>query len=250
MRSITNIIDLINTAASEHAEAYLLTGQHHGMTNGKWPDFQSVGPTTNISPFASGYAIREHVFLVTYDYSRNQTNNIINYFSTIAPNKYYIKPSSWGMSLFFDPDSENIERRDPRANHTGNVDVPGSADTVVIKFVRNFRSSSQSYRNDVAIIPYLAADLHLMMAEAFIGLGRFREALVLWNEGLAYHANNPGGSLNMKVPAYSIFSGTRLPYRTPGSQEAYAHLGVRGRAYGYGTSGSALTPIKIGRAHV
>lgn len=125
--------------------------------------------------FAQGtYYSRETISSIIYNYSNNQTNNIITYFGKRFPAKFFLRPSSFAMNKYGENDTRGYG-----ANFT---DQDG--DTCVTKYHSNYRWR-QPYQSDPSIPLFRAHDLHFMLAEAENHLGNWDQAAAILNGGIA-----------------------------------------------------------------
>ncbi|WP_163707301.1 RagB/SusD family nutrient uptake outer membrane protein [Mangrovibacterium lignilyticum] len=125
--------------------------------------------------FAEGtYYSRSSVSSIIYDYTNNQTNDLITYFGHRAPAQYLIRPTTYAMSKYSDSD-----RRGRYCNF-----LSQDGDTVVGKYHANYRWR-QPYQSDASIPLYRGHDYHFWLAEAENHLGKYEPAGTLLNEGVA-----------------------------------------------------------------
>jgi hypothetical protein len=125
--------------------------------------------------FAEGtYYRRSAISSIIYDYTNNQTNDLITYFGKRYPAKYLIRPTSYAISKYSDSDR--------RGRYTNFLSQDG--DTVIGKYHANYRWR-QPYQSDASIPLYRGHDLHFWLAEAENHLGYWQPAGTLLNEGVA-----------------------------------------------------------------
>ncbi|WP_321287626.1 hypothetical protein [uncultured Sunxiuqinia sp.] len=125
--------------------------------------------------FAEGtYYRRSAISSIIYDYTNNQTNDLITYFGKRYPAKYLIRPTTYAMSKY--------SYNDRRGRYTNFLSQDG--DTVVGKYHANYRWR-QPYQSDASIPLYRGHDLHFWLAEAENHLGNWQPAGTLLNEGVA-----------------------------------------------------------------
>ncbi|WP_159518445.1 hypothetical protein [Sunxiuqinia indica] len=125
--------------------------------------------------FAEGtYYRRSAISSIIYDYTNNQTNDLITYFGKRYPAKYLIRPTSYATSKYSDSDR--------RGRYTNFLSQDG--DTVIGKYHANYRWR-QPYQSDASIPLYRGHDLHFWLAEAENHLGYWQPAGTLLNEGVA-----------------------------------------------------------------
>lgn len=101
---------------------------------------------------------------------------------------------------------------------------------IFYKFLGAHTTSDYIYRNDVPLCYYKAADIHLWLAEACAGLGRYREALQFLN-GQSSARQNFGSlynkNANMFDPPFSDYP--ICLYQCVGKESQLNCQGVRGR---------------------
>ncbi len=125
--------------------------------------------------FAEGsFYSRETISSVIYDYSNNQTNNVITYFGKRSPAKYLFRPSSYAMGKYGEDDTRSW----------GTYFTVQDGDTVVTKYHINYRWR-QPYQSDASIPLQRGHDLHFMLAEAENHLGHWDQAAAVLNGGIA-----------------------------------------------------------------
>ena len=154
-----HILELLSETFSEDSYRYRLSA---GFTNNYYRIFAE-----------GSFYSREAIASVIYDYSNNQTNNVITYFGKRFPAKYLFRPSTYAMGKY----GEN----DTRA--WGAYFTVQDGDTVVTKYHINYRWR-QPYQSDPSIPLQRAHDLHFMLAEAENHLGHWDQAESLLNGGI------------------------------------------------------------------
>lgn len=114
---------------------------------------------------------------ILFDYDNKQTNRLGSFFqSTSQGGKYYLKPSSYGVSTNHYKNGKN----DLRMQDAYMIRVFGT-DTCVYKYL----SGKTLYKGDASIYIYRTQDLHFMLAEAEAHLGNFDIASCLLNSGVS-----------------------------------------------------------------
>lgn len=171
--------------------------------------------------FGSTYYRKEQICVQFYDFSLHQTNRYIQYYSNTYPNKYYIRPTTVGMSRFDLQTKSGIPGDGSRGNKATYIQSNG--DWVLYKFLQANLTSDKIYTNDVQITLYRAAEIHLFLVEALIGQGRFQEALAFLNNGVESFYNATNGTFN---PPFTDYPSTL--YRTATTSDR-ANSGIRGR---------------------
>lgn len=179
--------------------------------NGSWKNF---GYT---------YSRQEHVVYMHYDYSLGQKNRYVDYYSNITPSKYYLKPTHAAMYRFERQYSSGGILND---KYRG-ADVTykeENGDFVLQKFLGAHKTSELAFRSDVIISLYRAAEIHLYLIEALVGLGQFNQALPLLNDGIGQYYNATAGAFTAPYEGYP-----ETLYTTPTKPGDRANRGVRGR---------------------
>lgn len=167
--------------------------------NGEWCQFFYASPTTRT---------RELITVVPYDYSKNQTNRLISFFSNTFPSKYYLRPTQVAMDRF--NNQVQLDGLTPTDRYRGNTYTftLQNGEWVIRKFTKNRESATTIYKNDVHIVLYRAADIHLFLAEALNQLEKFPEAEAILNDGIEAYLSKYAGKLRAPFdnPTYnSIF---------------------------------------------
>lgn len=167
----------------EGSKRYKLSNEDY---NGEWIQFFYRDPITKT---------RELINIVPFDYQRQQTNHLIDYFSNTEPNKYYLKPTEVAMARF-----QKQVRQDGITvgdNYRGENYTywRQNGDWVVRKFSRANELPDNVYKNNVHIVLYRAADLHLFIAEALNQLEQFAEAEAFLNDGVQNYLSKNEGNL-------------------------------------------------------
>jgi hypothetical protein len=163
---------------------------------------------------------QETVSAIIYDYSKNQTNNLLKHFSSEAPNEYLLAPSEVGINRFYDSEFNPLgsSNADSRAGITFGVNSSGN--NVIRKFRPNTSIRPYAYQDDVHIYIYRAADLYFMLAEALNNLGRDVEASALINQGV--NGSFPNGGVT-----WAGFTDDWTSASSIGNRK-YPDLGIRG----------------------
>ncbi len=178
--------------------------------NGEWKQF--------------GYTFvrKEQITVAFFDFSLKQTNRYIEYYSNRYPNKYYLRPTESNRTRFENQyNASGVLNDQYRGVGISYKFVNG--DWVLQKFLAGHESSDKIYLNDVQISLYRAAEVHLFMIEALVGMGRFEEALGFLNNGIGSFYNATIGKFNTPFESYPS-----CLYRTSSTSEM-ANRGVRGR---------------------
>jgi starch-binding outer membrane protein, SusD/RagB family len=200
-----NCINLIKRGGIE--QSYQLNLSEY---NGEWKSF--------------GYSFvrKEQIAVAYYDYSLHQTNHYIEYYSNNYPNKYYLRPTQANRTRF---ESQYNAAGVPNDQYRG-VGVTYKTVNgawVLQKFLAGNETSDKIYTNDVQICLYRAAEVHLFLVEALIGLGQFEQALAFLNDGVGSYYNSTTAQF---LPPFQGYPSCL--YRTSSTSEG-ANRGVRGR---------------------
>lgn len=125
----------------------------------------------------------EAVSAIIYDYTKNQTNTLLQHFSNEFPNKYWLRPSQAGIDRFlnaeFNPGSST---NDTRYKCCFGI---SSGQPYLSKY-RPVGSSVRvnAYQDDCHIYFYRATQYHMMLAEALNHLRRFYAMNAVFNVGV------------------------------------------------------------------
>ena len=165
--------------------------------------------------FAEGsYYSRSSISSIIYNYTNNQTNDLITFFGKRYPAKYLLRPTTYAMSKY-NPD----DRRGYACNF-----LTQDGDTVIGKYHSNYRWR-QPYQSDASIPLYRGHDLHFWLAEAENHLGKWDPSKTLLNDGVSNRFTSLGlfesnSDPDQWDPQYSIF------YTYAGN--SYKNLGICG----------------------
>jgi hypothetical protein len=215
--------------ALEHGFAMLTIGVEDGAAK---PSYQITKSEWNgewIGLF-SDFVRTEAIFLMYYDYDKNQTNNLIEYFSNDPANSYLLRPTQAAMDRF----NNQIRLDGSLGDNYRGIDKTFkkvNGEWVVWKYTRGRETSGKIFRNDVPISLYRAVDVHLWIAEALGNLGRMREALTFLNGGISSRYNaSTGVYLDEEENGTVIAKYTDFPLSLMGDgKDANISQGVRGR---------------------
>ena len=206
-----NCVSIIRTGGEQEASFTLNKSKYEGS----WSQLFST--TT--------YNRQDHISVAFYDYSKKQTNRVIEYFSNTYPNKYYLRPAVTAVTRW------EISGANDQKNRGINKSYKESTEGLIFyKFLGAHTTSDYIYRNDVPLCYYKAADIHLWLAEACAGLGRYREALQFLN-GQSSARQNFGSLYNKATNTFSPpFSDYPVClYQCVGKESQLNCQGVRGR---------------------
>ena len=146
------------------------------------PSAATPGHYSSLWNYAQPYPF-ETVSAIIYDYTKNQTNTLLEHFSNESPNTYSLKPSEVGMNRYTDTSfSPGGSTSDARYSNCF-----GSNSGV--SYIKKFRPVGSSVRtnawqDDVHIYIYRATQYHTMLAEALNHLNRFTAMNAVLNSGV------------------------------------------------------------------
>lgn len=200
-----NCIAIIKRGGENEASYQLNLSEY----NGEWKTF--------------GYSFvrKEHICVEFYDYSLHQTNRYVDYYSNTYPNEYLLRPTTVAMDRFANQTISGILGDKYRGSGVTYKQVNG--DWVLYKFLQGNLTSDKIYTNDVIISLYRAAEIHMFLVEALVGMGHFQEALAFLNDGVGSYYNSSVGKFNPPFTDYP-----NCLYRTATTSEM-ANRGIRGR---------------------
>jgi len=182
-----NCISLINSGGAQQSYQLNLWGG-----NGQW------------APLGYSFARYEHIAVAFYNYSLHQTNHLIDYYSNTYPNKYYLRPTTVAMNRFATQLTSGGALGDKyRGNGVTYKLVNGA--WVLEKFLAGNETSATIYTNDVQFSLYRAADIHLFLIEALVGLGQFDQALPFLNNGVGSYYDATAGKFNHPFEGYPSY---------------------------------------------
>lgn len=202
---LTNIQSMLATSNSDNT-SWLRNITLNGNYKTIW---------NSISPYS-----RETVSAIIYDYSKNQTNNLLQHFDSESPNKYLLAPSEVGRNRFSDPTFNNLggQSADTRAGVTF---TQKNNQWVIHKF-RPIGTTvrTKPYQDDVPIYIYRSSELHFMLSEALNQIGRYTEAAALINQGV-------GGAFPNGNVTWEGFNNDWTAVTATGTRK-YPNSGIRG----------------------
>ena len=206
-----NCVSIIRTGGTQEASFTLNKSKYEGS----WSQLFST----------TSYNRQDHISVAFYDYSKKQTNHVIEYFSNTYPNKYYLRPAAAAVTRW-----EKSGANDQKYRGINKSYKESTEGLIFYKFLGAHTTSDYIYRNDVPLCYYKAADIHLWLAEACAGLGRYREALQFLN-GQSSARQNFGSlynkNANMFDPPFSDYP--ICLYQCVGKESQLNCQGVRGR---------------------
>ena len=135
----------------------------------------------NVDPHA-----REVVSAIIYDYTRNQTNQLLYHFSKEYPNKYLLRPSSLVLTEYFENNAFNPGYTSSSEKRNSTVFGDRYSDQPYLAKYRPAGSTRRvnAYQDDVHIYLFRATEYHFFLMEALTCLGRFEATDRLLNLGL------------------------------------------------------------------
>lgn len=185
--------------------------------------------------FYSEYSTSESVAFTMYNYSLKQVNRLSEHFSSDYPNNYWLRPSSYGVSLFQETDNRlkfDIAER--------------NGDTIMAKYIYGV-SERYAYQSDANIPMQRGHDYHFFLAEAENMLGHWDEAATIMNEGFKNRWNTLAaidtaiarGELDKR---YRVW---RQPYDGPRGSSNYNNEGIINFHNDF-TTGSGIAMLAFG----
>lgn len=205
-KTIQQCVSIIKRGG-EQEQSYQLNLSEY---NGEWKQF------------GYNFVRKEQITVAFFDYSLKQTNRLIEYYSNNYPNKYYLRPTEANMNRFNSQVNAGGIVND-QYRGTGVTFKRVNNEWVLQKFLAGHESSDKIYANDVQISFYRAAEVHLFLIEALVGLGRFEEAFAFLNNGIGSYYNQTIAKFNAPFQDYPA-----TLFRTTTTSEG-ANRGVRGR---------------------
>jgi starch-binding outer membrane protein, SusD/RagB family len=170
---------------------------------------------------AYSFAAREHIFVSYYNYTNNQNNHLVPYFSNLYTNKYYMRPTTVAMNRFY---GQVVQTNGSDNMGLGYTFSQVNGDWVLTKYTRNNASSSTYYRSDNIVSLYRASDIYMFMCEALVQQGRFQEAYCLLNGGIDDFINSAASSFKHPFESYPV-----TMHYDPTSSSWGTNQGIRGR---------------------
>ncbi len=179
--------------------------------NGEWIKF-----------FAESYARKEEVTVAFFDYTLNQENQILNYFSNTQPNSYIMRPSQVAMNKFNNQlTSGGLVGDKYRGNNITFKFLNNN--WVFYKYIAAYETTNSAYKTVKQISLCRASQIHLFLVESLIGLGRFEEALAFLNDGVGAYYNSVQGKF---LPPFDQYPSSLYVTSSTGDK---ANRGIRGR---------------------
>lgn len=137
---------------------------------------------------------RVAVCVVGYDYTKNQTNQLLKHFNETYPNEYLLCPSEVGMNRYYDNTFNPGNSSANYARHTVNFETK-NGQRYLKKYLRDDQKEGEYlYQHDMHVYIYRSDEYHFYLIEALNQLERFKEADVLMNIGLSGYKNELGAN--------------------------------------------------------
>ena len=160
------------TADSESKPSFQITKSEW---NGEWIELFG-------NPVTQGKWRMEYVCSIPFDYSKSETNRLIDYFSNDAGSHYYLRPTGVAMDRFRNQITGGGGRGD-QYRGDGKTFRQLNGEWTLYKYNRYFYPDNL-FRNDPLIGLYRAPDIHLMIAEALVEMGELYESTYLYDGGI------------------------------------------------------------------
>ncbi|GAB6011662.1 hypothetical protein [Viscerimonas tarda] len=190
------------------------------------------------------YTRLETISLFLYDYDKNQSNHLIDYFYNGPSCKYLMRPTQAAIDLFRAQAQSGAGTGDTNRSFGGdgtNRDNAASflfinGDWVMWKYISSRDGAAQVFRGETPVQIYRASDIHLFLVEALLHVeravsdaagnvtykDRLTEAMALFEDGMA-------GYYDSKVKAFvSPFEDFPRTLYISSATEGY-NVGVRTR---------------------
>jgi hypothetical protein len=182
---------------------------------------------------------RTAIGVITYDYTKNQTNQLLYHFSDEYPNEYLLRPSEVGRELWTDETYNPgiTTSQDPRSG----VNFKKTSDGAYYfaKYRPNSSVRTHAYEDDVCIYTFRTEDYIYMLFEALNGQGRYVAADFVMNnrkpnandsenvilKALTNMSSNPD-SCTQEVK--TEWDGFTINWLDVGNGSKNPHLGIRG----------------------
>ena len=125
----------------------------------------------------------EVVGAIIYDYTKNQTNQLLYHFSNEYPNKYLLRSNEYARERYKDKDyNPSLGEGDKRLGLT-TKEVNGQ--WCISKYRPNSNVRANAYQDDVHIYTFRCSELFLWLAEALNHLGRYEAVNRIINSGFS-----------------------------------------------------------------
>jgi hypothetical protein len=204
--------------------------QTYALTVYKQSGYANYWDNSGKNPYA-----RTAIGVITYDYTKNQTNQLLYHFSNEYPNEYLLRPSQVGMDRWdseeFNPGvTTGVEKR-PATDFKTN-----DGEYYIAKY-RPVGSSKRTnaYEDDVCIYTFRAEDYLYMLFEALNGQGRYVVADGIMNGGVYSHSteldsiSNYADSCSLALKTeWDGFNNNWTANLMSGSTIKYPYAGMRG----------------------
>lgn len=178
-----NVVDLLVEAINQHMINVSNQEWNRGAMGAPRYRLWSTGKESDMKFSA--------VSVLRYDYTDNQTNNLMKHFSTVYPNQYLLRPTEAGMACFTDPTFNPGGGEDEdRFSESFREVSAGSGEYYVSTYIRD---NYEPYCDDCHIYLIRSDEYHFWIIEALNQLGRYKEASILMNGGLTAYAKTTMG---------------------------------------------------------
>jgi hypothetical protein len=204
--------------------------QTYSLTVYKQSGYSSYWDNSGKNPYA-----RTAIGVITYDYTKNQTNQLLHHFSNEYPNEYLLRPTEIGMDRWddeeFNPGVTTAVEKRPATNFKTN-----DGEYYIAKY-RPVGSSKRTnaYEDDVCIYTFRAEDYIYMLFEALNGQGRYVVADGIMNGGVYSHSteldsiSNYADSCSLALKTeWTGFNNNWTANLMSGSTIKYPYAGMRG----------------------
>lgn len=204
-------------------------GNHNNQRNARTPG-NFARYYDNVDPHSE-----EVVSAIIYDYKRNQTNRLLQHFSSEYPNDYLLRPNLERLEAMFETDGFN-----PGCYSEGRTGTTCGAREGGKHYLAKFRPIGSSrrtyaYQDDVHIYLFRSAEYHFYLFEALNQLARFEAADAILNNGVtADHFVKVDGNMVKNANGYGTpiagFEGFTNDWtgEHSGGTVKYPSMGIRG----------------------
>jgi hypothetical protein len=177
-----------------------------------------------ISDLGKG-ASRESMFLMTFDYTQQQTNRLIEYLFNGPHSKYLMRPTQALQNMFDAQFNKAGVSGDQYRGGENRTIRTMNGDKIFFKLIRSKETAAEEYKNDQPVTLYRASDIHFFVVEALLGLERYEAASRLFETGVqATDVNTVTGGTYFKPPVEDFPSCLFVS-----TSNEYFNLGIRGR---------------------
>jgi hypothetical protein len=190
-----NLLAFLNTSYAKGGSP-----QNYALTEYKKSGYSSYWDNSGKNPYA-----RTAIGVITYDYTKNQTNQLLYHFSNEYPNKYLLRPTQLGMDRWNDEEFNPGVTREDASEKRPDTDFKTNDGEYYIAKYRPVGSTKRvnAYEDDVCIYTFRTEDYIYMLFEALNGQGRYVAADVVMNSGFSDDATDP---LRVQVDSISNYA--------------------------------------------